>query len=313
VSGAPHADDGEFEELRPLLFSIAYRMLGTVSEAEDVVQDAYLRHQRALADGAEIESARAYLSAVVTRLAIDRLRSAQARREVYVGEWLPEPVLTDDDADTDPALHAEHADSLSLAFLVLLEQLSPVERAVFLLHDVFAYGYDEIAEAVGKSEANCRQLATRARRRIDEGKPRFEASRAERERLADRFFAAVGGGDVDGLAEMLAADAVVYGDGGGRSPSWPHPILGRDRVSRLLAGVGTQMGEYGLTFQRHEVNGQPGALVLDADGRLVNVFSLDVADGVVQTVRSVINPDKLRHLGPVADVRAMLRARKEAR
>src|SRR5215470_5301297 len=178
-----------FAALRPTLFSLAYRMLGSVSEAEDVVQEAFLRQQRALSRGDEIESPKAYLSAVVTRLSIDHLRSARARREVYVGEWLPEPILTDTPLELDPADHAEQADSLSLAFLVLLEELSPVERAVFLLHDVFAYEYDEIARTVGKSTENCRQLATRARRRIDEQKPRFEVSQEERERLAARFFA----------------------------------------------------------------------------------------------------------------------------
>jgi RNA polymerase sigma-70 factor (ECF subfamily) len=301
-----------FESLRPLLFSIAYRMLGSASEAEDIVQEAFLRQQRAMRDGSGIESPKAFLSAVVTRLSIDHLRSARARREVYVGEWLPEPLLTDDGVDADPAAHAEQADSLSMAFLVLLEQLTPVERAAFLLHDVFGYGYDEIAKSVDKSEDNCRRLAARARQHIDRGKPRFEASRRERERLAERFFAAVGDGDVDALAEMLAADAVVYGDGGGKGPSWPHPIVGRERVSRLLAGVGRQLDEYGVALERHDVNGQPGAVVRDHDGRLISVFALDIADGVVQTFRSVINPDKLRHLGPVADVRALLRSQRQS-
>jgi RNA polymerase sigma-70 factor (ECF subfamily) len=296
----------EFEALRPLLFSIAYQMLGSVSEAEDVVQEAFLRQQRALRRGTEVESAKAYLSAVVTRLSIDRLRSARARREVYVGEWLPEPLLTDETA-VDPAVYAEQADSLSLAFLVLLEQLTPVERAVFLLHDVFGYGYDEIARTIGKNEANCRQLATRARRHVEEQKPRFEASREERERLAERFFAAVSDGDLDSLVEMLAADVVVYGDGGGKAPSWPHPIAGRDRVGRLFAGLGAQMSQLRLALRLHEVNGQPGAVVLDPDGNVTNVFSLDIAEGAVQTIRSVVNPDKLRHLGEVADVRALLR------
>jgi RNA polymerase sigma-70 factor, ECF subfamily len=295
-----------FEALRPMLFSLAYRMLGSVAEAEDVVQEAFLRQQRALRQGTKVESPKAFLSAIVARLSIDQLRSARARREVYVGEWLPEPLLTDEDPRIDPAQHAEQADSLSLAFLVLLEQLTPVERAVFLLHDVFGYGYDEIAEIVGKSPDNCRQLAVRARRHVDEQKPRFEASREERERLAASFFDAVTDGDVDGLVELLAADVVVYGDGGGKAPQWPHPIVGRDRVSRLFAGLGQQMAGLGITLQPHEVNGQPGALVLDAEKRITNVFALDIADGVVQTIRSVINPDKLGHLGPVADVRALM-------
>lgn len=296
-----------FESLRPMLFSLAYRMLGSVSEAEDVVQEAFLRQQRTLSDGAEIDSPKAFLSAVVTRLSIDQLRSARARREVYVGEWLPEPLLTDADPGLDPAEHAEQADSLSLAFLVLLEQLTPVERAVFLLHDVFAYDYREIAEIVDRSEANCRQLATRARRRIEEEKPRFEATRGQRERLATRFFAAVSDGDLEALVEMLAADVVVYGDGGGKVPSWPRPIVGRDRVSRLFAGMGQQFGDMGITVRLHEVNGQPGAVMLDPDERIINVFSLDIAGGVVQTIRSVINPDKLGHLGALSDVRALLR------
>jgi RNA polymerase sigma-70 factor (ECF subfamily) len=304
-------DDEDVAALRPLLCSIGYRMLGSVSEAEDIVQEAFLREQRARAEGVEISSPRAYLSAVVSRLCIDQLRSARARREVYAGEWLPEPIFTDEGAP-DPAAHAQQADSLSMAFLVLLEQLSPVERAVFLLHDVFGYDYAEIAAAIGKSEANCRQLASRARHHIDAEKPRFEASPRERERLADRFFAAVEQGDVDALADMLAADAVVYGDSGGRSPSWPHPIAGRDRVATLLAGLGRQLGDYDLTLQLRQVNGQPGAAVRDAAGRLTNVFALDIVDGVVQTVRSVINPDKLGHLGPLADVRALLDERRRS-
>jgi RNA polymerase sigma-70 factor (ECF subfamily) len=302
-----------FEELRPMLFSLAYRMLGSVSEAEDIVQEAFLREQRALTQGAEIDSPKAYLSAIVTRLSIDHLRSARARREVYVGEWLPEPLLTDEGLGLDPALQAEQADSLSLAFLVLLEQLNPVERAVFLLHDVFGYGYDEIARTVGRSEDNCRQLATRARRHIDEQKPRFEASRQEREQLASRFFAAVSDGDVGSLVDLLAADVVVYGDGGGKSPSWPHPIVGRERVSRLFAGMGGQLADYGLTIKPHQINGQPGAIVVDSESRITNVFSLDIVDGAVQTIRSVINPDKLRHLGPIADVRALMREHRGSR
>ena len=289
------------------MFSIAYRMLGSVSDAEDVVQQAFLRYQRAVRDGTEIDSPKAYLSTVVTRLAIDELNSARVRRETYLGEWLPEPLLTDEGFD-DPALHAEKADSLSMAFLLVLERLSPVERAVFLLHDVFGYAYDEVSRIVGKSEANCRQLAARARGHIGAEKPRFEVSRRQREELAARFFAAVADGDLDGLVELLAADVVVYGDGGGKAPQWAAPIVGVERAARLLAGVGRQMLDFGITIRPCELNGQPGAMFLDPDGRLTNVFSLDIVDGVVQTVRSVINPDKLGHLGPpVADVRALLR------
>ncbi len=303
-----------YEQLRPLMFSIAYRMLGRASEAEDVVQEAFLRYHRAQsgeAGKAGIDSPKAYLSSITTRLCIDYLRSARVRREAYSGEWLPEPLLTDDPltgaTGPDPARLAEQADSLSMAFLLLLERLSPVERAVFLLHDVFSYGYDEIARIVGKSEDNCRQLATRARRHVGEHKPRFEASRDKREELAARFFGAVGDGDMDGLVAMLAADVVVYGDSGGTPPSWPRPIVGRDRVVRLLLGLAQQARRLGLGIRPAEVNGQAGALFLDPGGGLISVLVLDIADGQVQAVRSVINPDKLRHLGPLADVPGLRR------
>ena len=290
-----------YEPLRPLLFSIAYRMLGTVSDAEDIVQEAFLRYHRAAAGRDGVDSPKAFLSAVTTRLCIDHLRSARLRREAYVGEWLPEPLLTDT-AAPDPAGAAEQADSLSMAFLLLLERLTPVERAVFLLHDVFGYGYDEIAGIVGKSEDNCRQLALRARRRVGEGRLRFEASRSKREKLAGQFFRAVGDGDMDGLVSMLAEDVVVYGDSGGIGPSWPRPITGRGNVSRLLLGIGGQMRQVGITIRPTEINGQPGAMFLDPDGNLTNVFVLDIADGQVAAVRSVINPEKLRHLGSLADL-----------
>ena len=288
-----------YQRLRPLMFSIAYRMLGSVSEAEDIVQEAFLRYHTTQ-ERAEIDSPKAYLSAVTTRLCIDHLRSARTRREAYVGEWLPEPLLTGEAAD--PPGRAEQADSLSMAFLLVLERLSPVERAVFLLHDVFSYGYEEIARIVGKSEDNCRQLALRARRHVTEHKPRFEASRRKREELAARFFSAVGGGNMDDLVSMLAADVVVYGDSGGISPSWPRPIAGRDRVVRLMSGLSGQIRQLGITARRVEINGQPGAMFLDPAGRLTNVFVLDIADGQIQTVRSVINPGKLHHLGPLADM-----------
>jgi RNA polymerase sigma-70 factor (ECF subfamily) len=290
-----------YEPLRPLLFSIAYRMLGTVSDTEDIVQEAFLRYHRAAAGRDGVDSPKAFLSAVTTRLCIDHLRSARLRREAYVGEWLPEPLLTDT-AAPDPAGAAEQADSLSMAFLLLLERLTPVERAVFLLHDVFGYGYDEIAGIVGKSEDNCRQLALRARRRVGEGRPRFEASRSKREKLAGQFFRAVGDGDMDGLVSMLAEDVVVYGDSGGIGPSWPRPITGRRNVSRLLLGIGGQMRQVGITIRPTEINGQPGAMFLDPDGNLTNVFVLDIAEGQVAAVRSVINPEKLRHLGSLADL-----------
>jgi RNA polymerase sigma-70 factor (ECF subfamily) len=299
----------EFSELRGLLFSIAYRMLGSVSEAEDIVQESFLRYQRACADGVEVESPKAYLSAVATRLAIDQLRSARARREMYVGEWLPEPVVTD--PAEDPAAHAEEADSLSMAFLLVLERLSPVERAVFLLHDVFGYGYGEVSRIVGKSEANCRQLAFRARQHVEAEKPRFDASRRERDELAARFFAAVVDGDMDGLVETLAADVVVYGDGGGKAPQWSVPIVGVDRAARLFVGLGRQLRELGIALERAQVNGQPGAVFRASDGSITNVFALDITGGAVQAVRSVINRDKLRHLGPLADIQLLLEQRRD--
>jgi RNA polymerase sigma-70 factor (ECF subfamily) len=303
-----------YQSLRPLMFAIAYRMLGSVSEAEDIVQEAFLRYHRALAGAAPPESPRAYLSAVTTRLGIDHFRSARVRRETYPGEWLPEPLLTGAAAGPaparvalDPADAAEQADSLSMAFLLLLERLSPVERAVFLLHDVFSYGYDETARIVGKSEDNCRQLARRARQHVSAGRPRFESAPGEREELASRFFAAVGDGDMDGLVDLLAADVSVHGDGGGMRPSWPRPILGRDKVSRLLVSLFEQAREVGAVTRLAEVNGQPGALFLDADGALISVLALDIADGQVQTIRSIINRDKLGHLGrPLADVHQLL-------
>ena len=311
-SRKPHLAD-VYEDLRPLLFSISYRMLGSVSEAEDVVQETFLRYHRAVRDGdTEIESPKAYLSAVATRLSIDQLRSARARREQYVGEWLPEPLVTDGPFE-DVAGHAEEADSLSMAFLLVLERLSPVERAVFLLHDVFDYGYDEVARIVDKTEENCRQLAVRARRHVTDMKPRFEASRRQREELAERFFGAVEDGDMDDLVELLSADVVVVGDNGGTKPAWPRPIVGRDRVAKLLAGLGRQSRDMDVTVRRAEINGQPGAEFLDSEGRLMYIITLDIADGAVQTVRSVINPAKLRHLGPLANVREMLHDRAERR
>src|ERR687895_109923 len=283
-----------YEELRPLLFSIAYRMVGSASEAEDIVQEAFLRYHRETEGGTEIESPKAWLSTVTTRLAINHVQSARVRRESYVGTWLPEPIVTD--FESEGARHAETADSLSMAFLVLLESLGPVERAVFLLREVFDYGYDEIATIVGRSEDNCRQIAVRARRQIETKKPRFEASRKKREELSRRFFDAVLAGDTDGLIQMLAADVVAYGDGGGKARAFPQPVHGRDKVARLVTRT---RGIAVATVHLVEVNGQPGALLLDGAGRPVVVVSLDIADGLIQTVRAISNPDKLRHLYPL--------------
>jgi RNA polymerase sigma-70 factor (ECF subfamily) len=303
VTDAP--SDALLEELRPAAFAIAYRMLGSVAEAEDVVQEALIRLHTALEGGERIESPRAYVATVTTRLSIDVLRSARVRRETYVGEWLPEPLVSDSSAD--PAGHAEMADSLSLAFLVLLESLSPEQRAVFLLHDVFDYGYGEVAEIVGKSEDNARQLAARARRHVEEQKPRFEASREQREELANRFFAAAEEGEVAALEALLADDVVLHGDGGGKVPALARALFGAKRVARTLGawfrqGAKVPDGE----IRRVEVNGQPGAILM-AGGGVVAVMALDIADGRIQGIRSIVNPDKLRHVGEVTDVVALLR------
>jgi RNA polymerase sigma-70 factor, ECF subfamily len=303
-----------YQGLRPLLFSIAYRMLSSVTEAEDVVQEAFLRYHRAVADHGPPDSPKAYLSTVVTRLSIDQLRSARTRRETYVGDWLPEPLLTGPEPlgqpAADPATHAEQADSLSMAFLLLLERLTPLERAVFLLHDVFSYGYDETAGIVGRSATTCRQLAHRARQHIDAERPRFDVAAAERDELADRFFAAIGAGDMDGLLDLLAADVEVHGDSGGVPPFWRKPIVGREHVGKLLAVLGKQVHQVHGSIRRTEVNGQPGALAIARDGSLICVLILDIADGQVQTVRSVISRAKLGHLGPLADLASLLEQRR---
>jgi RNA polymerase sigma-70 factor, ECF subfamily len=298
--------DEEFEELRPLLFSIAYRILGSVTEAEDAVQETWLRYDASTTVPLSLKS---FLSAVVTRVSIDILRSARVRRESYVGHWLPEPLLTDEESTSyqGPERAAELADSLSMAALLLLERLSPEQRAVFVLHDVFAFPFSEIAEVVGKSEAACRQHASRARRLMDDGRPRFDVDRREREELAARFFDAMTAGDIEELKDLLAADVHVYGDGGGKAPQWMRTIVGRDNVTRLFAGLIQRFAGTDLEVERREVNGQPGAVFRDASGRVINVFSLDLADGQIQVIRSVINPDKLRHLGPVADAWALMR------
>ncbi len=251
---------------------------------------------------------------IVTRLSIDQLRSARSRREAYIGDWLPEPLLTGPESlsqpVTDPAEHAEQADSLSMAFLLLLERLTPLERAVFLLHDVFGYRYDETAGVVGRSAPACRQLARRARQHIEAGRPRFDVAAAERAALAERFFAAVGGGDMDGLLALLAADVEVHGDNGGVPPSWRKPIIGREHVGRVLAAIGNQVRHLHGSIRRTEVNGQPGALLLAPDGSLIAVLTIDVADGQVQTVRSVISRAKLQHLSPLADLDSLQRQRR---
>jgi RNA polymerase sigma-70 factor (ECF subfamily) len=289
------------DALRPRAFAIAYRMLGSVSDAEDVVQEALLRLHGVLEAGQDIEVPEAYLATIVTRLGINRLRSAQVQRESYVGEWLPEPVMTG--GPDDPAAHAEMSDSLSLAFLVLLERLSPEQRAVFLLREVFDYGYDAIAEIVGKSEAACRQLAVRARHHIEQDRPRFEASRQEQHELARRFLTAAQTGDLDQLEALLAHDVALHGDGGGKVRAIAHPLFGRRRVARAVRSwMQIVTGIEGISIRPVEVNGHPGAVGFDGQERILFVLSLDITDAQVQGLRGIVNPDKLRHLGPVSDL-----------
>jgi RNA polymerase sigma-70 factor (TIGR02957 family) len=297
------------DELRPASFAIAYRMLGSVSEAEDVVQESLLRVHEALDAGERIASPRAFVATVTTRLAINELRSARARRERYVGDWLPEPIITA--GEDDPARHAETADSLSLALLVLLESLSPEQRAVLLLHDVFDYGYPEIAAIVGKSEDNVRQLASRARRHVEQRRPRFQTTREQRDELAARFLAAAEQGDLAGLEALLAHDVELTGDGGGKVPSLARPLHGRNRVARTIINWVRQSGRVaGASLRPVEVNGGPGVLLIDGEQRLISVWALDTAGGQVTNISAIINPDKLTHLGPVADITSLLRSAK---
>jgi RNA polymerase sigma-70 factor, ECF subfamily len=297
----------EFEQLRPLLFAIAYRILGSVTEAEDAVQETWLRYE---SSPTVPTSTKAFLSAVVTRVSIDVLRSARVRRETYVGQWFPEPLLAD--PYEDPERSAELADSVSTAALVLLERLTPLERAVFVLREVFGFGFAEVAAAVGRSEATCRQLAVRARRHMDVGRPRFEADRRERAELAARFFDALRDGDVDGLRELLAADVQMVGDGGGKAPALARSVIGADNVARVLASIFPVFVRIARVEPR-EVNGQPGAILRDRDGNVVSTLTLDVLGGRIQTIRAVANPDKLRHLGPVGDAWAVARELRQAR
>jgi RNA polymerase sigma-70 factor (ECF subfamily) len=284
------ADAQTFVDLKPLLFSIAYRMLGSVSEAEDVLQDAYLRwHQ---VPEAEVDSARSFLAAVVTRLCIDRLRSARARRETYVGPWLPEPLVTE--AAPDVAEEAELADSISMAFLVLLESLTALERAALLLREVFGFGYDEIARILDRSEEACRQLVSRARKRLGDPRPRFEADPGRRRELTERFLTAVSSGDLAGLLELLAEDAVAWSDGGGRVAAARRPIVGAQQVARFVLGVARTLPP-DLEIRVAEVNGQPGILAFFG-GQPFSAIVLEMAEGKIHGLRIVVNPDKLRPL-----------------
>ncbi|MFJ7776305.1 RNA polymerase sigma-70 factor [Streptomyces yangpuensis] len=298
----------EFEELRPLLFSIAYRILGGVGEAEDAVQETWLRFA---ASATRPTSTKAFLSATVTRISIDVLRSARVRREQYPGPWFPEPLLSD--PYEDPARAVELADSVSMAALLLLERLSPLERAVFVLREVFAFGFDEVAAAVGRSEAACRQLLVRARRHMEAGRPRFAADRQERRELATRFFDALRDGDVGGLQDLLAADVQLVGDAGGNAPQLAKAVMGAANVARLLAAVYPWLTRIDVTCERHDINGEPGAIFRDRDGKVLHLMALDVLDGRIRTIRGLNNPEKLTHVGPVADAWAVARELKEAR
>jgi RNA polymerase sigma-70 factor, ECF subfamily len=293
---SPQNDEAD---LRGLMFSIAYRMIGSVSEAEDLVQEAFFRLERARQSGVVVESPKSYLAAATTRLAIDHLRSARVRRESYVGTWLPEPIVADQRESHEQM--AELSDSLSLAFLVLLETLSPVERAVFLLREVFDYSYEDIAQIVDKSEANCRQIFGRARQHLEAHRPRFEATTEHGEELLQAFLAATRDGDIDRLVDLLAADAVFYGDGGGKVNAITQPILGRVDVAAFLNAVFEGGRRLRFTFEPVVVNAGPGLISRDAQGKIISVLSFEFAGGTIQTIRSIVNPDKLRHLGPVSD------------
>jgi RNA polymerase sigma-70 factor (TIGR02957 family) len=292
------------DELRPVSFAIAYRMLGSVSEAEDVVQEALLRVHQAIEAGEQIASPRAFVATVTTRLAINELRSARARRERYVGDWLPEPIITD--SHGDPAQHAEMADSLSLSMLVLLESLTPEQRAVLLLHDVFDYDYLQVAEIIGKSQDNVRQLATRARRHVEQRRPRFQTTREQREELAARFFQAVEQGDLSGLEALFAHDVEFTGDGGGKVPALARTLRGRSRVARTLVDYSVRQAALFQQIQIRptEINGSPGALYLDVQQRLIAIVALEISGGQITSINSIVNPDKLTHLGPVGDFAA---------
>jgi RNA polymerase sigma-70 factor (ECF subfamily) len=285
------ASEHETQRLRRLALGVAYRMLGSVAEAEDVAQEALLRlHQTA-----DVANAEAFLTTASTRLAIDVLRSARVRREAYVGAWLPEPLAEDAGLG-----RLEDDETISIAFLLLLERLTPEERAVLVLREAFGYGFDEIGEVLGKRPDACRQLLSRARRRIDAERPRFEPDLHERELLVSRFLDAAREGDMDGLLALLAPDAVLVGDGGGKARSIARPLVGGPAVAKALLAFGRFAELLGATLEPARVNGQPGVRALDRGGRLVQLLALDLADGRVARLHAILNPDKLAHLGPVS-------------
>jgi RNA polymerase sigma-70 factor (ECF subfamily) len=283
-----------FSQHQPLLFSIAYRMLGSVMDAEDMVQETYLRWESAAP--AQVRSPKSYLSTVVTRLCIDQLRSARAQREQYIGPWLPEPLITEEAETMDGRL--ELADSLSIAFLLLLERLTPTERAVFLLRDAFDYPYPEIARIVGKSEANCRQMARRARTHIVERRRRFGASNEERRQLAERFLRAATSGDMDGLVALFADDVTLRSDGGGKVAAALNPIEGPQKVARFFIGLARKRPA-DMVFRPAGVNGRPG-MILYTGGRPYSVMTFEAAGGKIGDVDIIVNPDKLHGVPPLS-------------
>jgi RNA polymerase sigma-70 factor (ECF subfamily) len=284
--------DGQLDALRRHGFGVAYRMLGSVADAEDVVQEALLRLSRV---EEPLDEPAAWVTTVTTRLSIDHLRLARVQRERYVGPWLPEPLV--DESAPAPDARLELADSLSQAFLVVLEQLTPVERAAFLLRDVFDYEYAAIGEIIGRSEANCRQLVTRARKRLRSDHPRFEPDATLRRTLLERFLAAAEEGDLEALERMLAADAILYSDGGGKAVAARRPIYGAAKIARFMAGTARLRRRHGPVEQRLvTVNGQPGRLLRRPGGEVRDILTVDVVEGRIETVRIVRNPEKLAHL-----------------
>lgn len=283
-----------FEEYRSLLFAIAYRMLGSAMEAEDIVQEAYLRYRATPPES--IRTLKSFLTTIVHHLCIDHLKSAQAQRENYIGPWLPEPIITGDDApQLSPLRQITDRESISMAFLVLLESLSALERAVFLLREVFDYEYAEIAQITGRDEAACRQLFSRAKKHISDHRPRFPASPEAHAKMVGRFTEACVAGDIDGLMSLLAADVIAWSDGGGKVPAAVrHPVQGRETVARGLIGLLSRAPE-GTTFEIIEANGLP-ALLLRVKAQIFSVLMLEVEGNFIQTIRSVANPDKLAHL-----------------
>jgi len=286
-----------FHEYRPLLFSIAYRMLGSAADAEDMLQETFIRWQQGSQD--EIRSARAFLVTVISRLCLQHLERTRVKREEYVGPWLPEPVFTED-LNSDPSANCRMHESLSIAFLLLLEKLTPSERAVFLLHEVFEYEYAEVAQILGKTEANCRQLIRRARQHISSGRPRFDASPEQHKKLLEGFLLASSTGDLAGLVALLSNDVIVYSDGGGNAKAALNPIYGRERAVRFLLGSIRKTVPLDIRMRIEEVNGHPGVIYSQPNGRAGCLITFDIVDGVIQNIYIVTNPEKLRCLSQSA-------------